>query len=381
MIPHAESGFALLDGAGGRSFLFQHPSFHCLSLDELEAALCASAHSPDAKFVGFLSFDVAEELENIGHVPSGAPGWPRTRWSLYQYAQEVHGLVLPPAASFTAGALCQSTTSVDSFQSSVRRIVGRIRSGDFFQTNLCRRLEAPLAAEDAWPLYCRLRELSPAEYGAFLQYGDGRALLSISPELFLRVRGGVVESRPIKGTRRRGCSPEEDEALKADLLNSAKDRAELAMIVDVTRNDLSRVCLPGSVRVESHAQLVTLPTLHHTYSRVTGVLRPTVKISDLLRATFPPASITGAPKIAATEAVLREEGCSRGPCMGAIGWISPNGDMELSVAIRTAFTDGGKVTYLAGCGITAESDPEAELRESQAKARAFVSALGLRAED
>ena len=162
-----------------------------------------------------------------------------------------------------------------------------------------------------------------------------------------------------------------------DLLHSPKDRAELAMVVDVTRNDLSRVCEPGSVQVFEHAALLTLPTLHHTYSRLSGRLRRETTAADLLRAAFPPASITGAPKIAAMEAAFAEEGIGRGPCMGSIGWISLDGDMELSVAIRTAVVSGGSAVYLAGCGITADSIPLQELQESQAKASAFVEALGL----
>jgi para-aminobenzoate synthetase component 1 len=229
-----------------------------------------------------------------------------------------------------------------------------------------------------WPLYQRLRHISPAEFGAFIHIGSGRAVLSVSPELFLKVSaGGLVETRPIKGTRRRGATTEEDQELRSQLLESEKDRAELAMIVDVSRNDLGRVCRTGSVKVLEHARLMTLPTLHHTFSRIEGILRPASSVIDLLRASFPPASVTGAPKIEAMRAAAKEEGTRRGPAMGSIGWISLDGQLELSVAIRTAFTDAGRVFYSAGCGITADSQSLAELQESRAKASAFLQALGL----
>ena len=201
--------------------------------------------------------------------------------------------------------------------------------------------------------------------------------MSVSPELFLKVRDGGVESRPIKGTRPRGDTPVEDLRLALDLQKSEKDRAELAMIVDVVRNDLGRVCVPKSVSVARHAELITLPAVHHTVSTVIGRLRAGVSAADLLRATFPPASIAGAPKIRAMEVAMEEEGQRRGPCMGSIGWISLDGQMELSVAIRTAVVSGGRVSYYAGGGITAGSHPERELEETCHKARAFVRALGL----
>jgi anthranilate/para-aminobenzoate synthase component I len=150
------------------------------------------------------------------------------------------------------------------------------------------------------------------------------------------------------------------------------------MIVDVVRNDLGRVCATGSVEVVSHAELMSLPTLHHTVSTVRGRLRPDAGPSELLRAAFPPAPITGAPKIQAMAAIAAEEERRRGPAMGALGWISLTGDLELAVAIRTAVASRGRIAYHAGCGIVADSDPEHEFAESAAKARAFLTALGAR---
>jgi para-aminobenzoate synthetase component 1 len=286
--------------------------------------------------------------------------------------------VLEPPAGRLAGGPVLGRPDGPGFMKAVERSVARIRSGQIYQVNLCRRLEALLPASHVWPLWQRLRAASPADHGAFLDLGRGRAVLSVSPELFLSVRDGLVETRPIKGTRPRAATPREDRALARELEESAKDRAELAMIVDVARNDLGRVCATGSVEVARHAELVTLPTLHHTVSTVRGRLRsrgPEASAA-LLRASFPPASITGAPKIQAMVVAAAEEERRRGPAMGALGWLGLGGDLELAVAIRTAAVADGRVAYHAGCGITADSDPELELEETGVKARAFLTALG-----
>lgn len=316
---------------------------------------------------GFISYDMAAELEDIGPLPVDDSQFPRI------YFSAGHGPLPHGRGSVGAATQAVPTSSLDQaqFQDSVARIVARIYAGDIFQTNLCRCLEAPLELGAEWNLFQRMRAISPARFENFIRIDQQRALLSISPELFLRVRDGVVTSEPIKGTRPRGATPEQDAALAAELLASEKDRAELAMIVDVVRNDLSRVC--DSVTVTEHAKLMTLPTVHHSYSTVQGRLRKGP--IDLLKAAFPAASISGAPKIEAMRMALREEGRMRGPCMGAIGWIDPNGDMELSVAIRTAYTESGRVRYYAGCGITADSVPAQEWEESGHKAAAFLRAL------
>jgi para-aminobenzoate synthetase component 1 len=261
------------------------------------------------------------------------------------------------------------------YEASVRNIVRSIYSGDIFQTNLCRRIETQLNSGSAWDLYQRLIAESPARYAAYVQVSNDQAVMSISPESFLRVQDGHVESSPIKGTRPRGRNAVEDAALIADLQSSEKDLAELAMIVDVVRNDLGRVCQPGSVRVTEHATLMTIPTVHHLYSTVEGTLRHDAFPADLLRAAFPAASISGAPKIDAMRIALREEQQVRGPAMGAIGWIDMRGNMDFSVAIRTATMSGRTVRYYAGCGITADSEAAAEFLESEHKAAAFKRAL------
>jgi para-aminobenzoate synthetase component 1 len=281
-----------------------------------------------------------------------------------------------PSGPLSRGLTVVSRPDRRRFETAVADAVRRIGTGEIFQVNLCRRLEAPLPPELVWPLYQRLRAASPAERGAFLDLGRRQALLSISPELYLAVHDRIAETRPIKGTRPRGVNPKDDAALAKELLASVKDRAELTMIVDVARNDLGRVAAAGSVELVEHAALMTLPTVHHTVSTVRATLRPEVTLVDLLRATFPAASISGAPKIQAMTVIAQAEERRRGPAMGAFGWLTLAGDAELAVAIRTAAWSKGRVAYHAGCGIVADSEPETELAESSAKAKAFLSALG-----
>lgn len=339
------------------------------AFDILEAVYEA-CRGLQGRLQGFLAYDLAAELEDIGPLPPDDSLFPQLYFNL------VKGPEVPtPSTRKRQQVECHSNLDREAFEAAVARIVATIHAGDIFQTNLCRSLDAPLEPGTEWDLFQRMRAISPARYENFIRIDDHRTLFSISPELFLKVEAGIVESAPIKGTRPRGRTPEQDAALATELLASEKDRAELAMIVDVVRNDLSRVCQTGSVKVIRHAELMTLPTVHHSVSTVQGRLRDNASPIDLLRAAFPAASITGAPKIEAMRVAMREEGQRRGPCMGAIGWIGLNGDMEFSVAIRTAFTENGRVHYYAGCGITADSIPADEYEESSHKAAAFLRAL------
>ena len=340
----------------------------------LEAMLKAWRHLPGAGLYGFLSYDLAGEIEDLGPTPAETFRFPKFHFGLY--GAEPVSEPRPPGSGLRLPISLSSRPDRAAFEASVARTVAAIHAGDIFQTNLCRSIEARIEPGSEGDLFHRMRAISPARYEAFFRVDPDRAILSISPELFLKVEAGVVETRPIKGTRPRGQTPEQDDALRLELCASEKDRAELAMIVDVARNDLGRVCETGSVEVAAHAEMMTLPTVHHLFSTVRGRLREGTRPVDLLRAAFPAASITGAPKIEAMRIAVREEGQLRGPCMGAIGWISMDGRMELSVAIRTAFVIGDRVRYYAGCGITAGSDPASEFEESQHKAAAFVRALG-----
>ena len=247
----------------------------------------------------------------------------------------------------------------DAFLAGVERVLGWIAEGDHYQVNLARALRV---ADVGDPLLAWLR-MRPASHGAFLQSEHGH-VLSRSPELFLRVRDGQVTSRPIKGTRPLGQAAE----LEAD----PKERAELTMIVDLVRNDLGRVCVPGTVTAGPRV-IRTLPTLLHAERQVSGRLRGDAL--DAIAAAFPPGSVTGAPKVQAMARIAQLEATPRGVYTGAIGWLDDGGDAQLSVAIRTATVVDDVATVHVGCGLVADSDPRRELAESDLKARALLQAL------
>jgi len=268
------------------------------------------------------------------------------------------------------------------YETGVERVRQHIADGDIYQANLTRRLETPFDG-DPWSLYRRLRTGDPSLFSAYVDLGPGpltgrpRALLSASPEPFLSVDAeGLVTTDPIKGTRPRGRDAAADRALARELLSSPKDRAENVMIVDVLRNDLGRVCRPGSVRVPRLCRLERTAAVQHLVSTVTGVLAGGNDAFDLLAASFPGGSITGAPKIRAMEILEGLEPIRRGPYTGAIGWIGPDGAMQTSIIIRTFVADGRRLTLHVGGGITWKSDPAAEWEETVTKARGPLGAIG-----
>jgi len=293
-----------------------------------------------------------------------------------------------PALAFRSGL------GRPAYERRVEAVRTAIAGGEIYQANLTRRLEAPFSS-DPWAVYRRLRTGDPALFAAYLDLGPAaggqpgdparqasgpagrRAIASASPEPFLAVdRRGVVASDPIKGTRPRGRRREDDRALARELLSSAKDRAENVMIVDVLRNDLGRVCRPGSVTVPRLCRLERTAAVQHLVSTVCGRLRPGLDQFDLLRASFPGGSITGAPKIRAMEIVESLEPVRRGPYTGALGWIGPDGAMATSIIIRTFVADGRRLTLHVGGGITWRSDPRAEWDETVAKAAGPLGSIG-----
>ena len=280
------------------------------------------------------------------------------------------------------GLRFRSSLSRAEYEDGVRTVRDHIARGDIYQANLTRRLESPFDG-DPWDRYRRLRTGDPSLFSAYLDLGASpesgrpRALLSASPEPFLSVdTDGIVASDPIKGTRPRGRDRAEDRALACELLASAKDRAENVMIVDVLRNDLGRVCVPGTVRVPRLCRLERTAAVQHLVSTVTGRLRPAADAFDLLSASFPGGSITGAPKIRAMEILEGLEPVRRGPYTGALGWVGPDGAMQTSILIRTFVADGRRLTLHVGGGITWGSDPAAEWDETVAKARGPLGAIG-----
>jgi para-aminobenzoate synthetase component 1 len=261
------------------------------------------------------------------------------------------------------------------YETAVSRIREYIAAGDVYQVNLAQRFHAPFAGS-ALALYRRLRARNPAPFGAYLEFA-GAQIASISPERFLRLDAATrtAEARPIKGTRPRGTTPAKDGALACELLESEKDRAENVMIVDLLRNDLGKVCRPGSIHVPKLFALESHPTVHHLVSTVTGQLAERADAFDLLRAAFPGGSVTGAPKIRAMQIIAELERAPRGVYCGAIGYISATGAMDFNIPIRTIVVQGGNVTFHAGAGIVWDSEPAAEHEETLAKARTMIEAL------
>jgi len=250
-----------------------------------------------------------------------------------------------------------------------------IIAGDIFEANLSQRFEAELAIIP-YELYRRLRHINPAPFACYLGFDDV-TVVSASPERFLRLQGDRVETRPIKGTRPRGKTPEEDEARAKELLTSPKDRAENIMIVDLERNDLGRVCRYGTIKVTELAILEVFPTVFHLTSTVVGKLKEGKNCIDLLKATFPGGSITGAPKVRAMEIIDELEPTRRSIYTGSIGYLSFNGDLDLNIAIRTFVVKGGKAYFQVGGAVVYDSDPEAEYQETLDKARALIDALNV----
>ncbi|HEX5418723.1 MAG TPA: aminodeoxychorismate synthase component I [Gammaproteobacteria bacterium] len=293
--------------------------------------------------------------------------------------ERVQAPVRPPSEPFEVLSGVDSSFDRAGYAAAFRRIKTHIRRGDCYQVNLTQRFEAAVRGHP-WHAYRTLRELNPAPFSAYLGFPDG-AVLSSSPERFLRVRDGQVETKPIKGTRPRSADPKRDGALAEALRSSAKDRAENVMIVDLLRNDLGKCCEPGSVRVSKLFEIESFASVHHLVSTIEAKLRPDSHALDLLRAAFPGGSITGAPKLRAMQIIEALEPQRRGVYCGCIGYVGFDGSMDLNIAIRTIVQRGGRIYAWAGGGIVADSEVEAEYQESFDKAAALLEVLNERKRD
>ncbi len=271
--------------------------------------------------------------------------------------------------------LLKSNFTPEEYIKAVDRVREYIAAGDAFQVNLSQRFEADLKIPP-YELYKRLRMVNPAPFASYLNF-QGVTIVSASPERFLKVQGDLVETRPIKGTRPRGRDPVEDHRLARELTHSTKDQAENVMIVDLERNDLGRVCRYGTVKVTQLAILETFPTIFHLTSTVVGRLRRGKSNIDLLKATFPGGSITGAPKVRAMEIIDELEPTKRSVYTGSIGYLSFNADIDINIVIRTFLIKEGKAYFQVGGGIIYDSDSEAEYMETLDKAKALIQALQL----
>jgi para-aminobenzoate synthetase component 1 len=353
-------------------------------VDRMPAPRAEGLDLPDAAFGLYDCVAVFDALEQRAFVLS--TGWPETEATAQSRraaarADDLADVIaaapsLPPPEVALHG-IWRAETPADGYRDGVRRIREWIAAGDIYQANLTQRFLADLPdGLDPFTLHRRLRALSPAPFAAFLDFGAGRWIASASPERFLSVdSAGRVETRPIKGTRPRGVDPATDAALAAELQASTKDRAENLMIVDLLRNDLSRVCAVGSVRVPVLCGLESFPRVHHLVSVVEGQLAAGHGAVDLLRACFPGGSITGAPKIRAMEIIRTLEPARRGPYCGSVVHLGFDGSMDSSIVIRTLCGANGQVVAQAGGGIVYDSDPDEEYDEAMVKVRPLLQAL------
>ncbi|OAM88359.1 hypothetical protein AW736_19545 [Termitidicoccus mucosus] len=404
--PESAAGF---DSAGALRSLFEKLNRHPV------------ARHPALPFtggaVGYIGYECGARLERVRPAAPGTAALPELAFAFYDgvivhdhATGETHlaALPLPRAGGATADEILGrlrdavaaaaptapsdetplphpapasapvSNFSRDAYLSAIARIKDYIAAGDVYQVNLAQRFTAPLAPGDTpAALHLRLRARSPAPFAAYLDFGDHQ-IVSSSPERFLQKSGPRLETRPIKGTRPRGDTPAGDARLAAELVASAKDCAELLMIVDLMRNDLGRVCAPGTVRVDDPRRLETHPTVHHLVATISGRLAPGRGLPDALLAALPGGSITGAPKIRAMQIIAELEPHRRHVYTGALGWLGFNGDADLAVAIRTLACADGEACYHVGGGITWDSDPAAEYEETLAKGRAMQAALTAR---
>lgn len=371
---------------------------------------CAAAPEPGRSpfqggWIGYFGYDIAPLLERVPRKAHPDSKLPVFRFALYDWAVaidhasgtatlsvfEVGGE--PPRASrlkeirkalargsthvrasrpAESGVSLRSLVTRDEYLAAVERSLEYIRAGDIFQVNLSQRFEG-WGEWDPLSLSRRLRKVSPAPYSAFLQWGDC-AVVSSSPELFYQSRGDQLVTRPIKGTRPRGATKAEDDRLADELRHSAKDRAELTMIVDLERNDLGRVCRYGTVRVTDPLVVESYAQVHHLVATVEGRLRPLCGPIDVVRAMHPGGSITGAPKIRAMEIIDELEPRRRGVYTGAIGYFTA-GASAFNIAIRTLLIEGNRVSYQVGGAIVADSVPELEYEETLHKARGMRAVL------
>ena len=389
-----ERGAILFAGQGNRDAVrhWGDPADALAWLDESLRTRSGQLSGPPFKggWVGFIGYDAGRLFESLPGIARDDLAVP---WYEFSYidsfdARDQAGRIFavdleegqpvvspaPIAPGVGADAPLLSNFTATAYQQAVARVIEYIRAGDVFQVNLSQRFTLGLGARKPCEIYDRLLDKYPAWYGAFLQT-DTHALLSNSPELFLRVQpesdGRRIITRPIKGTRPLGAG------MREALARSVKDQAELNMIVDLERNDLGRVCRIGSIRVSEPRVIETHPTVYHGAATVEGTLRDDVGLVDLLRATFPGGSVTGAPKIRAMQIIDELEPVRRGPYCGAIGYLSVDGHIELNVAIRTMIVEQGRVHIPVGGGIVADSDPVAEYEETLVKAQAMFAALGV----
>jgi para-aminobenzoate synthetase component 1 len=405
---HPTTPFALFfDGASGRAMVLTEPlgsvtgwedrleveaggrrlGWSGNPLDHIEEAyqacgeLAALSPSPHRCFAGAFHYDLRRCVESFTRPSADDSGLPWISWTLFgamatweerpeQSCGDPRRFQTGESAPSNTRPDCRTSLDREAFSRAVRRILRHEHDGDVYQVNLTRQIEMPIACAP-YSLWQGLVRPARAPLSAYLDFGNFQ-ILSLSPERLLRREGERLWTQPIKGTSPRGETAAEDAENLARLLEGEKEAAELAMIVDVQRNDLGRIARPGEVRLSEHRRVITLPNVHHLSSCVEAKLRPGVGLADMLRATFPGGSVTGAPKIRAMQIIDELEPVARGYYCGALGWMDLSGDFDWSLPIRTAVVQGRALKLGTGGGIVVDSDPNAEWEETVAKARCFI---------
>ena len=296
-------------------------------------------------------------------------------WLLDRIASDTaRSAVCQPLPAWQAPATLREDPP-ERFTRGVDRVLAYLAAGDIFQANLSRGWQAHFERGlDPAALHRRLRAANPAPFSGLFA-GEGWAVVSASPERLVSVRGDVVETRLIAGTRPR-VAGDDDVARIRELVGHPKERAEHVMLIDLERNDLGRVCTPGSVEVDELMSVESYAHVHHIVSNVRGRLRPQATPGGIVRAVFPGGTITGCPKVRCMQIIAELEGTGRGAYTGAMGWLNRDGDLDLNILIRSAEVEGASLRFRTGAGIVADSDPEHELEETRAKARGMLRALG-----
>ncbi len=387
---------------GGTKTQSQRAPFELLREELGELAPAAPGLPFSGGAVGYFGYDLGRQLERIPSIAAADIAMPDLAMGLYDWAVVIDHAARrtwlvgngrdartfaswdelverlsadppPDPPPFRVLGHPKSNLGRKPYAAAFRAVQEHIRAGDCYQVNLTQRFDAR-AEGDAWHAYVRLRELNPAPFAAYLDLPDGK-IVSSSPERFLRLRDGHVETKPIKGTRPRSKDPKRDRALAEELRASAKDRAENVMIVDLLRNDLGKVCVPGSVRASKLFDVESFASVHQLVSTVEGRLAPGKHALDLVAACFPGGSITGAPKLAAMKIIEELEPQRRSVYCGSIGYIGFDGNMDTNIAIRTLVQQGDRVYTWAGGGVVADSNVDAEYQESLDKAAAMLAVM------
>ncbi|HFD79418.1 MAG TPA: aminodeoxychorismate synthase component I [Gammaproteobacteria bacterium] len=346
----------------------------------------------------YLGYELAGQIEPCLRLPAAAGGLPVAsatrfpaaivhdhqrgrRWLVAERSQQLQAMLedierlSPPVPPPSNTGLELEEEDPERYLEACGRILRYIEEGDVFQVNLSRGWQGVWPSElETHALYRRLRLANPGPFNALVSWGD-RALLCSSPERLVEVRGEEVQTRPIAGTRPRSPRRGADRAYSQELLRHPKERAEHVMLIDLERNDLGRIAVPGSVEVSELMTLESYATVHHIVSNVRARRRPGVTPGQVIRAVFPGGTITGCPKVRCMEIIAELEGVGRGAYTGAIGYLNRDDSMDLNILIRTLVRDRDRITFRTGAGIVADSLPERELEETRAKARGLLRAL------